>query len=109
MDIDSRKILMGMVIITLLLFPAVAFTSGALRITLGLFFVLFFPGYVLLLSLFPKRGSLSSIERIAVSFGLSIAVTSLIGLILNQTPWGIRLYPIVISLTLFIVTLGWVR
>ena len=103
MNIDNRKILIGMVIITLLLFPAVAFASGALQIALGLLFVLFFPGYTLLSALFPRQGSLSGIERIALSFGLSIAVTPLIGLILNYTPWGIRIYPVLISVTVFIL------
>jgi len=112
MDIDNRKILIGMVIITLLLFPAVAFTSGALQIALGLLFVLFFPGYALLSALFPRQGSLSGIERTVLSFGLSIAVTPLIGLILNYTPWGISLYPILISVTVFILVasaIAWYR
>ena len=100
------------VVITLLLFPAVAFTSGGLRIALGLLFVLFFPGYTLLSALFPKRDDLDGIERIALSFGLSIAIVPLIGLILNYTPWGIRLYPILISITLFILIasgIAWYR
>ena len=103
MDVDNRKILIAIVMITLLLFPAVAFTTGALRIVLGLLFVLFFPGYSMLSALFPRQGSLDGIERIALSFGLSIAVTLLIGFVLNYTPWGISLYPILISVTLFIV------
>ncbi|HNR26717.1 MAG TPA: DUF1616 domain-containing protein, partial [Methanobacteriaceae archaeon] len=37
----------------------------------------------------------------ALSFGLSIAVTPLIGLVLNYTPWGIRLDPILVSLAGF--------
>ena len=47
------------------------------------------------------RGGIDGIERLALSFGLSIAVVPLIGLALNYTPWGIRLDPIVISLVLF--------
>ncbi len=112
MKIDNRKVLIAIIVIALLLFPTVAITSGALRIVLGLVFVLFFPGYTLLSSLFPKRGSLGGIERIALSFGLSIAVTPLVGLILNYTPWGISLYPILISITLFIVVtsaVAWYR
>ena len=103
MDIDNRKILTAIVVITLLLFPVVVFTTGPLRIGLGLPFVIFFPGYTLLSALFPKRDDLSGIERVALSFGLSIAVVPLIGLILNYTPWGIKLYPIFISITLFII------
>jgi len=40
---------------------------------------------------------IDGIERVALSFGLSIAVVPLIGLVLNFTPWGIRLAPIVIA------------
>jgi len=80
--------------------------SSILRIILGLPFLLFFPGYTLIAALFPKKQSLGGIERIALSFGLSIAVVPLIGLILNYTPWGIRLYPILISLTVFILAMS---
>lgn len=48
-----------------------------------------------------RSGGIDGIERLALSFGLSIAVVPLIGLALNYTPWGIRLDPIVISLVLF--------
>jgi uncharacterized membrane protein len=57
----------------------------------------------LIAALFPKKGSLGGVERVALSFGLSIAVVPLIGLVLNFTPWGIRLYPILISLAVFII------
>ncbi len=71
------------------------------RIVLGVFLVLFLPGYSLIAALFPRRGDLDSIERVALSFGLSIAFTSLIGLALNYTPGGIRLDPILICLVGF--------
>lgn len=77
------------------------FDIKSLRIILGLPFVLFFPGYCLIAALFVKKNDLGTIERIALSFGLSIAIVPLIGLLLNYTPWGIRLYPILISLSLF--------
>lgn len=79
------------------------FPSNVLRIILGLPFVLFFPGYMLIAALFPRRGPVDSIERVALSFGFSIALVPLIGLILNYTAWGIRLYPILISLAVFIL------
>ena len=72
-----------------------------IRTILGVLLVLFIPGYSLIAALFPKKEDLSGIERAALSFGLSIAVTPLIGLALNYTPWGIRLDPILISLTYF--------
>lgn len=64
-------------------------------------FVLFFPGYVFITALFPNRKELDNLERLALSFGLSIAIVPLIGLGLNYTPWGIRLIPILVSLTIF--------
>lgn len=98
--------LLVIVLLSLLLVPVVAFTSGALRIALGLAFVLFFPGYMLIAALFPRKGSLDGIERLALSFGLSIAVVPLIGLVLNYTSWGIRLEPIVCSLLIFILAMA---
>jgi uncharacterized membrane protein len=74
------------------------------RWILGSVFVLFIPGYVTVEALFPKGRDLDAIERFALSVGLSLALVPLIGLLLNYTPWGIRLTPIVISLTIF--TLG---
>jgi len=112
MEVDNRKVLIAIIIVTLLLFLATVSTSGALRIALSVPFVLFFPGYTMLSALFPKRGSLGGIERMALSFGLSIAIVSLIGLILNYTPGGISLYPILIFLTAFILVtsaIAWYR
>lgn len=76
------------------------------RIPLGLAMVLFLPGYTLIAALFPRRTDLDGIERIALSFGLSIAVVPLIGLGLNYTPWGIRLVPVVISLAIFTIAMA---
>ena len=45
------------IILTAILVPAVLFTSGPLRIALGLPFVLFFPYYTLVTVLFPRKGT----------------------------------------------------
>lgn len=76
------------------------------RTVLGVLLVLFLPGYALIASLFTKKDDLDGIERLALSFGLSIAVTPLIGLALNYTPFGIRLDPILICLTAFTLLLS---
>ncbi len=76
------------------------------RVVLGLVLVLFLPGYSLIAALFPRRGDLDGIERIALSFGLSIAVVPLIGLGLNYTQYGIRLVPVLFGLSLFTVLLA---
>ena len=112
MKLDNLKILVAIVAITLLLFPLVTFTTGPLRGGLGFLFVIFFPGYTLLSAIFPRRDDIGGIERLSLSFGLSIAVVPFIGLILNYTPWGIKPYPILIFITLFIIAasaVGWSR
>ena len=75
--------------------------ESPVRVVLTLPVILFLPGYCLIAALFCKEDDIDLIERVALSFGLSIAVIPLIGLGLNFTLWGIRLAPIVISLTLF--------
>jgi len=87
--------------ITCIYVPILNETS--IRVLLALPLVLFIPGYALIAALFPTDEDLDLIERIALSFGLSIAVVPLIGLGLNYTPWGIRLDPIVLSLSLFTI------
>jgi uncharacterized membrane protein len=76
------------------------------RIILGLLLVLFLPGYSLIAALFPAKDDLDGIERMALSFGLSIAVVPLLGLALNYTPFGIRLVPILVVLSVFTVLLA---
>ncbi len=81
-----------------------------LRAALTLPLLLFIPGYCVVAALFPKNGDLNGIERFVLSFGLSIAVVPLIGLILNFTPWGIRLEPIILSIssfTLVMILIAW--
>ncbi len=94
------------VILSAILVPLVEFTTGAGRIILGLIFLLFSPGYSLIAALFPGRYSLDTLERLALSFGLSIATIPLIGLLLNYTPLGIRLYPVLLSVLAFIIIMS---
>jgi uncharacterized membrane protein len=67
--------------------------------------VLFAPGYCIVAALYPKDHDIQLIERIALSFGLSIVVVPLIGYGLNFTPWGIRLDPLVTALCLFMLVM----
>lgn len=130
------------IIVTLDILTAIAALAPViketpLRIALGLPFVLFLPGYAFVAALFPEAGSTGSettheaasedvptrserlqngsidgIERVALSFGLSIAISPLIGLGLNFTPFGIRLVPIVFAIggfTLVVTAVATVR
>lgn len=82
------------------------FPYEVLRWVLGSVFVLFIPGYVTIKALFPGSRELDSIERFTLSIGLSLALVPLVGLLLNYTPAGIRLTPIVVSLTVFTIGLA---
>ena len=91
------------------------------RYVLGTIFVLWLPGYTCTKALFPSKiGSkggvvsvgLDSPERVGLGFGLSLALAAFMGLILNYTPWGVRLIPIIFSLfafTLVCATVGLIR
>ena len=61
---------------------------------------------MLVLALFPKKEGMGGVERVVLSFGLSIAVASLIGLILNYTAWGITLESTLYSIASFIFILS---
>lgn len=77
-----------------------------LRYVVGSLFILYLPGFALIEALYPKREGLESLERLALSIGLSLALVPLVGLVLNYTPWGIRLDPIFVSLAFLTIALG---
>jgi len=91
------NLLVLLLIAVIILLPATSF-----RIVLGIPFLLFLPGYTLVTALYPKKEGIDAIERVALSFGLSIALVPLIGLILNYTPWGIRVESVLYSVSSFI-------
>lgn len=91
------------------------------RIVLAIPLVIFLPGYSLVSALWPERHiedndieskekeentggkGVDNLERVALSFGLSIAVVALTGIGLNYI-WDISLVPVLVSLFGFIVT-----
>lgn len=115
-----------MTLATVLAIATPVVNETPLRVILGLPFVLFLPGYALVAALFPEAGAspadenateetdaassttrdgIDGIERVALSFGLSIAVVPLLGLVLNFTPFGIRLAPVVVAVAGFTLLL----
>jgi len=85
--------------------PEDAYPAVYVRYVLGTIFVLWLPGFSFIKMLFPteppvktSKKNLDPIERIALSIGMSLALVPIVGLLLNYTPWGIRLTPIVLSL-----------
>jgi len=92
---------------TILVFtiPENAYPIVYARYILGAIFVLWLPGYALIKALFPTK-EIDQIERVALSIGMSLALVPITGLLLNYTPWGIRLTPVTLSLLSLTVTLA---
>ena len=103
-DLFVVNALAGVLVLVIFFLPELQ----AVRVILGVPFVLLFPGYALVCALFPKRKDLDGVERVALSIGLSLAVVPLIGLILNYTPWGIRIFPVTLSLFAFTLAMSWI-
>lgn len=99
--IGNELILLNLLAIVLIA-AIIFFPFNIPRIILGIPFVLFFPGYALMAALFPRKEGMGSIERLAFSLVMSIAVVPLVGFILNYTPLGIRLESILYSMASFI-------
>nr|WP_319374372.1 DUF1616 domain-containing protein [uncultured Methanobacterium sp.] len=98
MNLVTFIVLSILMIITVLVPPL---NKTSLWMIPGSLFVCFIPGYLLLAVMFPKNDDLELIERIALGFGASLILTSLIGLAFNYTPWSIRLELILIVLAVF--------
>ncbi len=89
------------------------------RNVLGLVFTLWLPGYAMTKALFPlqvprktSNENLETIERAALSIGLSLATVPMIGLILYYTPFGIGLTsvaPSIFALTILLAVLALAR
>ena len=79
-------------------------SSTLLRAAVGFPLLVLVPGYVTVSTLFPRAtpqespskrwqlvrqaNALTDIERVALSFGLSLALLPLLGLVIAATPWG---------------------
>jgi len=82
-----------------------------LRIPAALALVLFLPGYALQ-ALLLQSGRLAVLERLLVSVGISLALTILCGLLLNQTPAGLTsvAWAALLSAMVMLAALGaWLR
>ncbi len=78
----------------------------------GIVNVLFIPGYILLLVIFPGKGDLSIYERLIIGIVLGIAIMSFFALILTYSSFQLNkisvfLFSSILSLILLI--LSWIR
>jgi len=88
-------------LVIILVLVVIFFPDNFLRIIFGIIVVIFYPGYTLVAALFPGKERLDGVERVALSFGLSLVTVSLIALILNYTRLGVRLEPVLYSVVTF--------
>lgn len=91
----------GAAIATILSLPSIAISWERIIFLRYLFtgaLFLFLPGFSITELLYAKKGELDELERLAFSVCLSLALTPLTGLVLNYTPFGIRLTPMMFSL-----------
>ncbi len=77
-----------------------------IRVPLGLGLVLFAPGYALTQAVFTRQDKLDKIAVVSISFGLSLASLPLLVLIINMLPWGIRPWPMALSLSVWLMVLS---
>ncbi|MEE8370159.1 MAG: DUF1616 domain-containing protein, partial [Dehalococcoidia bacterium] len=104
----TDEFFMDLIIVALLTGAAaiavgVAGPPDAVRIALMLPLVFFTPGYALVSALYPGRADLSPLERLAISFAVSLAILPLIALALNYSPWGVRWEPLMAFVSLLVV------
>ncbi len=95
-------------VISVFTIPDTAFPVVYLRSTLGVAFVVFFPGYTIVKALFPlelpiklNNENLEKTARFVLSVGVSLAIVPIVGLILYYSPLGLHL----ITNTLSMLTL----
>jgi len=86
----------------LLIFITVFLPSNILRPVLAFPFVTFFPGYIFLKVSFSEK-EINLLERIALSFGLSMIIVTLAGLIIAYSPLKLTLYHSLLSIYFFIL------
>lgn len=119
--LSDLVVVASLVLLTDLLVVTSAGPGGPLRLALGVLFLGFLPGYALVAALFPRGspgstsrpadGRLNALsprptgpERFALSVGLSVAATGLVGLGLSFTPYEVRLVPVLAAIS--VLTLG---
>ena len=83
--------------IMVFLIPEADFLLLYFRVFLGSLLTCFLPGYTLLRILDSSK-SIDTLLKIILSLGVSLALVSIVGLLLNFTPWGIMTLSVALSL-----------
>jgi hypothetical protein len=88
-------------VVVVLIIPENAFPEVYLRYAMTIVSVLFLPGYAIIRALYPFEipvktgdGFTDNLERVTLSLAVSIAIVPIVAVLLNFTPWGIRIAPV---------------
>ncbi len=104
MKLNKYLITLGILIVISLLLTIKLTMIESLRVVFGSFYVLFLPGYLLTYVFFKKdlheKEGIDFIERLTLSFALSIAIVPLVVFYLNKL--GIKIN----TLNSFLIILG---
>ncbi|EKE16301.1 MAG: hypothetical protein ACD_11C00020G0006 [uncultured bacterium] len=74
----------------------------------SIIFLLFLPGYFLLLAIWNKNNSFNSLEKIIISLGSSVAIINFLALALDKLNIPLNKFSLIISVLFFIfLTLAW--
>ena len=95
------EIIVAFTVLTLAVTYAIPGNSlfAVLRYVFGFVFVVFLPGYCLIIALFTGKNRLDSVEQLVLSVALSFGLDGLIGLFLGLSPIGIHFTSITVSLS----------
>lgn len=83
--------------------------NDTLKIVIGLSFLLFIPGYLVLFAIFPTKKTDKGIdftERIALSFGISLVIVALTGIALYYTADKIQSESALLSIFIINISIG---
>ena len=94
-------VIMALAAATLLSMYLPAVNQSLIRFGLAIVFFMFLPGYAFVAALFPRRNDPGTIERFALSAGMSLVISPLIGFWLNFTIAGIRTLPLALCIAGF--------
>lgn len=93
-------------LLTIISLVALQFVNQSVINTIVQFIlILFLPGYSLISAVYPGKSDLSPLTRVIYSIASSIAITALVGLVLNYSPYSEMLNPILYVLSGFTLVL----
>jgi uncharacterized membrane protein len=98
--------------IFLVVVPENVYSVIYLRYFFGSILILWLPGYSLIKALFPAKMSSGRIEATVLMILMSLVLVSVVGFLLNYSPWGINIISVTLSLsslTIMLLTIGTIR